>query len=405
MRVIVNEQSCLGPKTGVGHYTSELLRGLRHIAPELDLDVFPKGGLRELWKLWTRVRPYLQADMPAATASTGQRPRRRSWRAGAWQCLRRSYQPLLNRLRRRTFHAGRYDLYHEPNYIPVPADCQTITTFHDLSVVLHPEWHPPDRVAWFEQHLARALAQSDHLIAGSDHTRREITRHLGVNPARVTRVYYGIRSGLRPLPPDEIAEARHRLGLPARYLLYVGTVEPRKNIQRLLEAYCALPAGPRARWPLLLVGKWGWGTQGVAEYYRATARHHGVRHLGYVPERDLAALYNGARVLLYPSLYEGFGLPPLEMMACGGAVIASTAAAVAEVAAPRAQLVDPLDVDGWRAAMQRVVSDDEWWDSLRESAAEHARPFTWERCAAETLGVYRRVCGDPAVGVPAARAA
>jgi O-antigen biosynthesis alpha-1,3-rhamnosyltransferase len=385
VRVIFNEESCLELKTGVGHYASELLRCLRDPAHGCRIDTHPHPSIRPAWKLWNRVRPYSYADAVAGTRFS-------RWRAAGLQHFRRLCRPLLRKLLQYTFFSRRYDIYHEPNYIPAPCDCPTVTTFHDLSVVLHPEWHPADRVAWLEKNLDRAVSQSSRFLVVSDHTRREMIQHLGIAPDRVMRIYNGIRPGLCPLAPDVIAEARYRLDLPERYLLCVGTVEPRKNILRLMQAYCALPVALRARWPLLLVGKWGWNTHEVAAYFDREARQCGVRQLGYVREADLPALYNGARALVYPSLYEGFGLPPLEMMACGGAVIASTAEAIAEVAAPQAHLIDPHDVDGWRDAMHRVVTDDEWWESLRDGAVEHARPFTWERCAAETLQVYRAVC-------------
>jgi glycosyltransferase involved in cell wall biosynthesis len=213
----------------------------------------------------------------------------------------------------------------------------------------------------------------------------------------------GIHPGLGPLPAEEVAATLSRLGLPSRYLLYLGTIEPRENLLVLLRAYCALPAALRERWPLLLVGGWGWNTAEVADYYDREARHRGVRHVGYVAEEHMAALYSGARALAYPSLYEGFGLPPMEMMACGGAVLASTADAFVETVGARAHLIDPQDVDGWRDALQRVVTDDEWWRSLRQGVRELARPFTWDRCAAETLAVYRRLCGVEAA--PARKAA
>src|SRR5262249_39540212 len=127
------------------------------------------------------------------------------------------------------------------------------------------------------------------------------------------------------------------------------------------------------------------------EYLDREAKSRGVMHLGYVPNEHIPALYNGARALLFPSLYEGFGLPPVEMMACGGAVIASTAGAVAETAGAAAHLLDPLDEVAWRDAMQRVVEDEDWWQSLRNNAVAAAGPFTWERCAAATLAVYRSV--------------
>jgi alpha-1,3-rhamnosyl/mannosyltransferase len=147
----------------------------------------------------------------------------------------------------------------------------------------------------------------------------------------------------------------------------------------------------RERWPLLLVGGWGWGATEVAHFLHNEARHRGVIHVGYLDDAYLPALYNGARALVFPSYYEGFGLPPVEMLACGGAVLASTAGAVVETVGGHAHLIDPDDTDGWRDAMQRVVTDNDWWQSLRCGGPEAARPFTWEQCAADTLRVYRKV--------------
>ncbi len=296
---------------------------------------------------------------------------------------------------RATCPAGRYDLYHEPNFIPLPSDLPTVATLHDLSVLVHPEWHPADRVAHFERHFQRGLRQCEHFLAISEAGRQEVIRTLGVAPERITRTYMGIRPGLGQLAAEAVAPVLRQLNLPPRYLLSLGTIEPRKNVLLLLHAYCSLPAALRERWPLLLVGSWGWNTAAVADYYEREARHCNVHHLGYVAEEHLPAIYNGARALVYPSLYEGFGMPPVEMMACGGAVLASTAAALVEVLGGRGCSLDPLDEDAWRAAMMRVVSDDEWWWSLRRGTQEAARGFTWERCAADTWRVYRRLCGVP----------
>jgi alpha-1,3-rhamnosyl/mannosyltransferase len=212
----------------------------------------------------------------------------------------------------------------------------------------------------------------------------------------------GIRPGLAPQQGAEVARVLHLLNLPAQYLLYLGTIEPRKNLLVLLRAYCALPEGLRTEWPLLLVGSWGWNTADVAAYLHDEARHRGVIHLGYVAEENVAALYNGARALVFPSLYEGFGLPPVEMMACGGAVLASNAGALVETVGSQAHLVDPHDVDGWHKAMLRVLEDDDWWHALREGAVGVARPYTWDRCAADTLRVYRSLCAGNTGTVPVA---
>jgi glycosyltransferase involved in cell wall biosynthesis len=391
MRVIVNRLVALGRKTGIGHYTTQLLRCLHEQAAWGEIEEFPSGWLRRAQEACLGSRPRREGGRPAAGRQDGSALA--GLRDAALGCLRQGGRALLTACFQSACAARNIDLYHEPNYLPLPADCPTVATICDLSVLLHPEWHPADRVAHFERHFRRGVAACAHLLAISETGRREIIDTLNVPPERVTCTYMGIRPGLGPLPPEEVADTLRRLGLPSRYLLYLGTIEPRKNLLMLLRAYCALPAALRDRWPLLLVGGWGWNTAEVAEYLHAEARHRGVIHLGYAAEEHVAALYSGARALVYPSLYEGFGLPPVEMMACGGAVLASTAAAVAEVAGGQAHLVDPHDVDGWRDALQRVVTDDEWWQALRHGAREVARPFTWDRCAAKTLAVYRSLCG------------
>ncbi len=257
--------------------------------------------------------------------------------------------------------------------------------------MLHPEWHPADRVAYFEKNFQEGLAQATHFLAISEFGRQEIIRTLGFSSGRVTRTYMGIRRGLGPLPQEKVAPVLAELGLPRQYLLYLGTIEPRKNVLRLMRAYCALPQELRSDWPLLLVGSWGWNTHETADYYHRQARHRGVIHLGYVKDRYLPAVYNGARALIYPSLYEGFGMPPLEMMACGGAVIASTAGALVETVGGQAHLVEPEDEHGWTDAMTRVIEDEDWLRTLRENAPQVALPFTWEACAADTLAAYRSV--------------
>jgi alpha-1,3-rhamnosyl/mannosyltransferase len=260
--------------------------------------------------------------------------------------------------------------------------------------LLHPEWHPVDRVHECERDFRRGLAQACHIMTVSHAVRREVIGVLGWPPGQVTCVYNGVRAGLGPLPAAEVRRALESCGLEPGYLLFVGTLEPRKNIMTLLRAYCDLPARLRERAPLVLAGRWGWRADDLAAYLDDVGRRHGVIHLGYFPEKSLHALYAGARALVFPSLYEGFGLPLVEMLACGGAVIASTATAVAEVlAGSNAHLVESLDQAGWRAALFRVIADDDWRNELCHGAEQAALAFTWERCAADTMAVYRTALG------------
>jgi glycosyltransferase involved in cell wall biosynthesis len=404
--VLLNALSTSGAKKGVGHYTAQLIRCLREQTLPGEIDCFPRGWVRQARSLWGRVRPWFEHGRPKAPAQPASHPQANPpWRAGALHFLRAQGQSLL----RKHFHSfvvnGSYDLYHEPNFIPLPCDLRTAATLHDLSVLHHPEWHPADRVAHFEKSFRDGVKRCEHFFTVSEFVRHEIIKTLHVRPDQVTVTYCGVRPGLTPQPEAVVQESLRRLQLPLRYFLTVGTIEPRKNVLTVLRAYCALPEKVRAAYPLLLVGAWGWNSADVADYLDREGRHRGVRHLGYFPEKHLPVLYNGARALLFPSYYEGFGMPAVEMLACGGAVIASTAGALVEVAGRCAHLVEPGDVDGWRHAMHRAAVDAEWWSGLRRGVTEVAKEFTWERCAADTLRAYRRLCGDNVVTVDRPRKA
>jgi glycosyltransferase involved in cell wall biosynthesis len=395
MRVLVNGTSALGGKTGVGHYTAQLLRCLRAQAPHDLIESFPSPWVRKPRALWQRLRsrPQREPVAPGAIPAVPGEPRRgwKAWCVGQTRSLVRTWLTAELHFRGRR---GGFDLYHEPNNIPLPTDLPTIVTIPDVSVLLYPEWHPADRVAEYAAHFHKGLAQGRHFLAISEFTRQELIHKLGLHPEQVTRTYMGVRPGLGPMAEVNVQAVLRRLGLPPRYFLYLGTIEPRKNLMTLLRAYVKLPPEVRERFPLLLAGGWGWNSGDVAAFLHDEARHRGVITTGYLPEEHLGAVLNGARALVYPSFYEGFGLPPVEMMACGGAVLCSTAGALVETAGGRAHLVEPLDEDGWREALRRAATDDDWQAELRRGAVEAVRQFTWERCAADTLAVYRSVCGQ-----------
>jgi alpha-1,3-rhamnosyl/mannosyltransferase len=387
MRVLINGLAAAGARTGVGHYTAELVRALPTVASAGDEAVcFQPDWARQLKHGWAWLRSWMA---PARATQVVAGPPRVTFRS---RLLDLAKQAGLRLYRQRFTAKARsgFDLYHEPNFLPVPCDLPTITTVLDLSVLLHPQWHPADRVRDFERRFTAGLRQCAHVLTIADFGRREVIEALGVPAERVSRAYMGVRHGFAPLPAAEVAARVSALGLPPRYLLHVGTIEPRKNLLTLLRSYADLPSAVRERCPLVLVGGWGWNSAEVHAFLQSTGRDRHILHVGYLPEDALPAVYNAARALVFPSHYEGFGMPIIEMFACGGAVLASTAGAVVEVASGQAHLIAAEDVAGWRDAMHGIITDDDWHAQLCTGGPAIAARFTWEACARDTWQAYRR---------------
>jgi alpha-1,3-rhamnosyl/mannosyltransferase len=384
MRIVVNLLPTLKAKTGVGHYAARLFAALHgELRPDA-LHGFPDGRLAETVRTLHRrgggsIGSGHRSVILGAMSATAK---------GVLRAVGRGY---LGWAFRAACRRQAYDLYHEPNFIPFHSRIPTVVTVHDLSVILHPEWHPADRVRHHERRFRDGLAAAHHVITVSNFVRRQVIKHLGVAARRVTAVPNGVGPEYFAAGAADAQQARQALRLPPTYLLGVGTIEPRKNVLTLLRAYCALSEDLRRRCPLVLAGGWGWKSADIADYFRCDAAGKGVMHLGYTDDSLLPGLYAGARALVFPSYYEGFGLPPLEMLACGGTVLASNAEAVSEVLGRHAHYVDARDVDGWRDALTRAIVDDDWLAELRHGGREHARHFSWERCARETAAVYRSI--------------
>ncbi|HEX3314233.1 MAG TPA: glycosyltransferase family 1 protein [Gemmataceae bacterium] len=375
MRVVLNRLTALRQKAGVGHYAAAL--GLA-LETQLEGDdavlPFPGPLTERMLRVWSRLRPKRK---PSNATGTG-----------------RGLGRSVVEMGFRSFCAmHRFDLYHELNNIPLPCDRPTVTTVHDLSPLLQPTWHPAERAQFFAERFHERLKQSRHIVTVSEAVRRELIQSCGVSPENVTAVSNGIGAAFRPMTSLAVQAVLRRLGLPSSYFLAVGTLEPRKNLLMLMRAYCRLPAQVRERNPLVLAGGWGWNNTELARFHHEHGRHLGVVHLGYVADDDLPALYNGALGLCFPSHYEGFGLPAGEMLACGGAVLASTTPAIAEVVGRKAALIHPDDEDGWHEAMARLAGDPDWRRHLRHGARQHIAERTWLRCARETWTVYRQVLG------------
>ena len=286
----------------------------------------------------------------------------------------------------------RVALYHEPAALPLPFRGPTVITVHDLSWIRFPETHPADRVATLAKTFPRALDRASHVIVDSEFTRQEIIEVFGTRPDTITTAPLAAREGFRPREQEECAPVLAELGLGfRRFVLGVGTLEPRKNLEAIVHAYSAMPESYRRTYPLVLVGAKGWLTSGLEAALRPLVDQGHARPRGYVSDQALATLYSSAHVLVYPSLYEGFGLPPLEAMASGTPVIASARASLPEVVGDTGVLIDPASVDDLRGALQRLHGDEPYWQALAAAGLRRSKDFSWARCARQTLDVYRNV--------------
>ncbi len=382
MRIALNRIAILGRKTGIGRYTLALAKHLKNLDEDLSLRLIPSQSL------------LLAANTFNVSFSLVKKTIFYQW----FQYLKGTKKP--SKWLRRIFlqqlqsflSTKNFDLYHEPNYLPLSTELPTVITLHDLSVQLYPHWHHQDRVKRHEQQMPEILKRGTHFVTDSEYVRQQVVDHLHVANDKVSCVYPGIDPAFQRLPKEEIRSGLQKLGLKPDYILHVGSVEPRKNLLMLMQAFSALPCYLREKHPLVLAGPWGWRFEPIAEYFHERGKNSGVIHLGYVSERLLPHLYNGAKLLAFPSHYEGFGLPPLEMMACGGPVLASRIGSVQETLGPHAHMIHPMDKEGWRRALFRSLKDEEFIRSLKQRAGNLHR-FRWENTAKNLYQVYQRVLG------------
>jgi glycosyltransferase involved in cell wall biosynthesis len=279
---------------------------------------------------------------------------------------------------------GPLDLLHAPDFVLPPTRAPGLLTVHDLTFLVHPECFEPRLHRYLARVVPRSLRRARHVLADSHATQRDLTRLLGVPAERISVVYPGVDPRFCPLPANTSEPVRARLELPPAFLLFVGTLEPRKNLVRLLEALHRLPDAP----PLVLAGRRGWLYQPVFETIERLNLQTRVHWLDFVADTDLPALYNLAEAFLYPSLYEGFGLPVAEALACGTPVVTSALGSLPEVAGDAAILADPLDSAAIAAGIQHALTHGA---ELRAAGPAQVRQFRWDTAAQNVLASYRMV--------------
>ena len=283
-----------------------------------------------------------------------------------------------------------FDLYHAMAFVaPFLLATPAVVTVYDLTFIRYPERLSLARRLYLRLFTALTCRRARRVIAISQSTANDLSRLLGIAPHKIDVTPLGYDAGLyRPLPAEEVAAFREQHGLPERFWLFLGTLEPRKNLPTLLAAYAALPRAERL--PLVLAGGQGWGYDEIFAALDRYELHDDVHLPGFLPASDVPFWYNSAEVFVYPSVFEGFGLPVLEAMACGTPVITSNVSSLPEVAGEAGLCVPPDDVDAWTEALHTVLTDPSWRETARGHGLHAARQYTWQRTAQQTITSYRR---------------
>lgn len=370
MRICVDIQSAVAQRAGVGRYT-------RHLVEHLGESASPGDDLRLFF--FDFHRRGLDFACPHATL----RPVRAIPGAIVQQSWKRFHTPPFN------WFAGKADLYHFPNFTIPPLSCgKPVVTIHDMSFVRYPEFAETRNLAYLESVIHDTARRADAIITVSKFSKREIEETLGVSPDRVFAIPLAVSPGLKRPPRDSIDALRRQLKLDRPYLLTVGTLEPRKNIPFMIEVFEQLDGFDG---DLVLAGMPGWQVEPIFKRIRNSPKRERIRHLDFVPENQLPALYAGAELFLITSFYEGFGFPPLEAMACGTPVVASTGGSLTEILGESAVSLRDFDAPTWAATISSLLGNQTKRDQLGVRGPAHAAGYSWATTARRTWDVYRKV--------------
>lgn len=276
--------------------------------------------------------------------------------------------------------------YFEPSFVPMKFDGDIITTIHDLSFLSHPDFHPIERVNYLKKMVKKSMLVSKHIMVDSDFIKKELLANYSISEQFVSTVYLGVEKNFRIYDNSEVEVSLSKLKLTNKaFILSVATLEPRKNLTKLVEAYRTLPEQLIKQYPLVLVGNAGWKNSSLFDSIQDLVKSGNIIVTGYLSDTELNHLYSSAAVFVYPSIYEGFGLPIIEAMASGTAVITSNCGATAEVAGLAAILINPDYSLSITEGISSVLLDDKLRLSLEEKAIERASFFTWQRCVDDIL--------------------
>jgi len=366
-KVGINSISLLSPLTGVGRYTYEITnRILNDKALEF---YFYYGYFSKKFIL-----PYSNNQIKNVKALIFN-----------YTILRKIFRRLLFFYTK--FSNKKFDLYWEPNFVPLKniKARKVVTSIHDFSFMLYKDFHPKERIEFFENNFFQNIYRSNVIICFSNFTKREILERLNLDEKRVKVIYHGIDHNLFKIYNN----FKLNFKLPKKFILSVGSIEPRKNLKGLLTAYSKLPIDIKNEYHLVLAGFKGWNNKEILDLIEKNKRY--IHYLGYVSDLELAQIYNLASLFIYPSFYEGFGLPPLEAMACGTPVITSNVSSLPEVGGEAVVYCNPYDVEDIKNKIEMVIKDEVLQKEMIKKGLKRAKQFTWEKSSQEHLKLFKEI--------------
>ena len=376
MKLLVNLSSLNHPLTGIGEYTLNLVKEM------LDDDqVQDIKGIRSSRYLDRHQISVLIAALEQGH-QTDQPLTRYLKKMSRLKLIARIARRAINAYREISFRFYRnmlkHYIYWEPNYICLNHQGVCVPTVHDLSHLICPQFHPKARVKYLKAELPRTLARAKHVIVVSQYTKQSVMEHFDLDDQQITVVPPSVKSEYYPRTASECAQLKKRLGLPENFILFVGTLEPRKNLQGLLLAYKLLSTELKSQYPLVLSGKKGWLLEDIEQILQPMLDSGEVMWLGYLNSKDLPALYSSATAFTYVSHFEGFGMPIAEAMACGTAVIASDNTAMKEASGGAVCIVSPHSIGSIAQGMRKVLLDSSYRIECETKGLEISKNRSWK---------------------------
>lgn len=366
-KLLIDSIPLLSSLTGIGRYTYEVAKYLKS-KDEFELNFFYGYHSKKL------LEPSKKSDIKNLKSIMSRN-----------QLVKKIARKVLTTSSK--FFSPTYDLYWQPNFIPNSGMKvkKIVTSVHDFSFILHRDFHPKERIEYFDKYFFKNILRSDMIITGSEYSKQEILERLNFESDKIRVIYHGVDHDIF----KKYENIELNIEIPAKFILSVGSIEPRKNLLGLLKAYDSLGKAIKEEYKLVLVGFKGWHNKDIMDIVNNNKAN--IHYLGFVSDEELVKLYNLASLFVFPSFYEGFGLPPLEAMACGTPVITSDTTSMPEICGDAAIYIDPYDINSIREKIEMVLLNVEIQNMLMDKGLKRAGEFTWEKSAQEHIKVFKEV--------------